>query len=209
MMNQRKLIRKIVVYAVYILLLSSLQVSYPNRLGFGGQTADITFVFVVLTGYFYGFKDGVIVGLIMGLVRDCLAPIAIIGIDGTVHVTAGIGMLVMFLAGAVASSFFTKRMHRNIPFAFVSIAFITLLYKFSGHFLAYSWTFLVPSAGSYDLGVYEIVVRSSLLQTLLNLIAGIPLLVLLRFAGPVGLAEQRNTSDDVIKSNEDTSWLQI
>ena len=104
MMNQRKLIRKIVVYAVYILLLSSLQVSYPNRLGFGGQTADITFVFVVLTGYFYGFKDGVIVGLIMGLVRDCLAPIAIIGIDGTVHVTAGIGMLVMFLAGAVASA---------------------------------------------------------------------------------------------------------
>ncbi len=208
-MIRKKLIRKIVVYAIYILLLSSLQVSYPNRIGFGGQTADITFVFVVLTGYFFGFKDGVIVGIIMGVVRDCLAPIAVVGIDGNVRVTAGIGMLVMFLAGAVGSSFFTRRMHRNIPFAFVSIAFTTLLYKVSGHILAYSWTVVAPAAGSYNLGMYEIVVKSCLLQTLLNLIAGIPLLLLLKFAGPVGLTEQRNTSDDVIKSTEDTSWLQI
>lgn len=208
-MDRRRLIRKIVVYAVYILLLSSLQVSYPNRLGFWGQTADITFVFVVLTGYFHGFKDGVIVGLIMGLVRDCLAPIAIVGFDGKVHVSAGIGMLVLFLAGAVGSSFFTKRMHRNIPFAFVSIAFTTLLYKVSGHLMAYSWTILAPSVGSYDLGFYEIVVRSCLLQTLLNLIAGIPLLLLLRFAGPVAMSEQKRSADDVIMVGEENSWLQI
>lgn len=208
-MDRRKLIRKLIVYAVYILLLSSLQVSYPSRLGFGGQTADITFVFVVLTGYFYGFKDGVIVGLIMGLVRDCLAPIAIVGFDGNVHVSAGIGMLVMFLAGAVGASFFTKRMHRNIPFAFVSIAFTTLLYKISGHFMAYAWTIIAPAAGSYDLGFYEIVVRSCLLQTLLNLLAGIPLLLLLRFAGPVAMSEQKRSSDDVIMIGEENSWLQI
>ncbi len=208
-MDRRKLIRKILVYAIYILLLSSLQVSYPGRLGFGGQTADITFVFVVLVGYFFGFKDGVIVGLITGLVRDCLAPIAVVGIDGTVRVTAGIGMLVMFLAGAVGASFFTKRMHRNVPFAFVSIAFTTLLYKISGHFMAYSWTFIAPAVGSYDLGVYEIVVRSCLLQTLLNLIAGIPILLLLRFAGPVSVSDQRKSSDDVIAIGEENSWLQI
>jgi len=208
-MDRRRLIRKIIVYAVYILLLSSLQVSYPGRLGFGGQTADVTFVFVVLTGYFFGFKDGVIVGLITGLVRDCLAPIAVVGIDGTVRVTAGIGMLVMFLAGAVGSSFFTKRMHRNVPFAFVSIAFTTLLYKISGHFMAYSWTFIAPAAGNYNLGMYEIVVRSCLLQTLLNLIAGIPVLLLLRFAGPVAMSDQRKTADDVIAVGEENSWLQI
>jgi hypothetical protein len=208
-MDRRRLIRKIIVYAVYILLLSSLQVSYPGRLGFGGQTADVTFVFVVLTGYFFGFKDGVIVGLITGLVRDCLAPIAVVGIDGTVRVTAGIGMLVMFLAGAVGSSFFTKRMHRNVPFAFVSIAFTTLLYKISGHFMAYSWTFIAPAAGNYNLGMYEIVVRSCLLQTLLNLIAGIPVLLLLRFAGPVAMSDQRKTADDVIAIGEENSWLQI
>ena len=208
-MDRRRLIRKILVYAIYILLLSSLQVSYPNRLGFGGQIADISFVFVVLTGYFYGFKDAAVVGLIMGLVRDCLAPIAIIGIDGTVHVSAGIGMLVMFLAGAVGSSFFTRRMHRNIPFAFVSVAFSTLLYKISGHLLAYSWTFIAPAAGNYDLGFHEIVVRSCLLQTLLNLIATVPILLLLRFAGPVSHNERRRSSDDVIMTVEENSWLQI
>lgn len=208
-MKQRKLIRKILVYAIYILLLSSIQVSYPNRLGFGGQTADLAFVFVVLTGYFYGFKDGVIVGLLMGIVRDSLAPIALVGVDGTVHITAGIGMLVLFLAGAVSASFFTKRMHRNIPFAFVSIAFCTLLYKFGGHFLAYCWTIIAPAAGNYNLGFYEVVVRSCLLQTLLNLIAGVPILLILRFAGPVSLSEQRVASDDVIKSAEENSWLQI
>lgn len=208
-MDRRKLIRKIVVYAVYILLLSSLQVSYPNRLGFGGQTADLAFVFVVLTGYFNGFIDGAVVGLIMGLVRDCLAPIAIVGLDGNVHITAGIGMLVLFLTGVLSSAFFTKRMHKNIPFAFVSIAFCTLVYKLGGHFLAYSWTVIFRLAGGYDLGFYEIVVRSCLLQTLLNLIAGIPLILLWRFAGPVSMSEQKRTADDVIKSNEDTSWLQI
>ena len=208
-MDRRKLIRKIIIYSVYILLLSSLQVSYPNRLGFDGQTADLAFVFVVLTGYFNGFVDGAVVGLIMGIVRDCLAPIAAIGFDGTVHVTAGIGMLVLFLTGVLSSSFFTKRMHRNIPFAFVSIAFCTLVYKAAGHFLAYSWTVLAPAAGSYELGFYEIVVRSCLLQTLLNIIAGVPLLILMRFAGPVSLSELRKSSDDVIKNNEDASWLQI
>ena len=208
-MDRRKLIRKIIVYAVYILLLSSLQVSYPHKLGFAGLTADLAFVFVVLTGYFNGFVDGAVVGFIMGIVRDCLAPIAIVGLDDTVHVTAGIGMLVLFLAGALSSSFFTKRMHRNIPFAFVSIAFCTLVYKIAGHFTAYSWTFIVPSAGSYELGFYEIAVRSCLAQTVLNLMAGVPLLLLMRFAGPVSLSEQRKTADDVIKSNEDTSWLQI
>ena len=44
-------IRKVVVYAIYILLLSSLQVSFPDAFGFMGQTADLMFVFVVLSGY--------------------------------------------------------------------------------------------------------------------------------------------------------------
>ena len=100
-------------------------------------------------------------------------------------------------------------MHRNVPFAFVSIAFTTLLYKISGHFMAYSWTFIAPAAGNYNLGMYEIVVRSCLLQTLLNLIAGIPVLLLLRFAGPVAMSDQRKTADDVIAIGEENSWLQI
>ena len=39
--NAKYRIRKIVVYAIYIFLLSSLQVSFPDSFGFLGQTADL------------------------------------------------------------------------------------------------------------------------------------------------------------------------
>ena len=42
-------VRKIIVYAVYIILLSSIQVSFPDAFSFAGQTADLVFVFVVLS----------------------------------------------------------------------------------------------------------------------------------------------------------------
>ena len=64
-------IRKIVVYAIYIILLSSLQVSFPERISFLGQTADLVFVFVVLSGYFNGFWDGAVVGFVAG--RDTVS----------------------------------------------------------------------------------------------------------------------------------------
>ena len=60
--NAKSRIRKIVVYTIYVFLLSSLQVSFPDAFGFLGQTADLMFVFVVLSGYFNGFWDGAACG---------------------------------------------------------------------------------------------------------------------------------------------------
>ena len=77
--NAKYRIRKIVVYAIYIFLLSSLQVSFPDSFGFLGQTADLMFVFVVLSGYFNGFWDGAVVGFVCGLVRDVFSPPAVVG----------------------------------------------------------------------------------------------------------------------------------
>ena len=71
--NAKSRIRKIVVYTIYVFLLSSLQVSFPDAFGFLGQTADLMFVFVVLSGYFNGFWDGAVVGFVCGLIRDVLA----------------------------------------------------------------------------------------------------------------------------------------
>ena len=107
-------IRKIVVYAVYIILLTSLQVSFPEAFTALGQTADITFVFVVLAGYFNGFWDGAIVGFICGMIRDVFSPPAVLGLDGEVRVTAFIGVFTLFSAGIIGASFFTRRMRRNI-----------------------------------------------------------------------------------------------
>ena len=111
--NTKSRARKVIVYTIYIFLLSTLQVSFPDAFSFAGQTADLMFVFVVLSGYFNGFWDGAVVGFICGLLRDVFSPPAVVGLDGEVRVTAFIGAFTLFAAGITGASFFTKRMHRN------------------------------------------------------------------------------------------------
>ena len=127
--NTRSRIRKVIVYAIYIFLLSSLQVSFPDSFSFLGQVADLMFVFVVLSGYFNGFWDGALVGFICGLVRDVFSPPAVIGLDGEVRVTAFIGAFTLFSAGIIGASFFTRRMHRNIPFSIVFVILCIFYYR--------------------------------------------------------------------------------
>ena len=49
--------RKIICYAIYILLIPAIQVTLSPVLSLRGQPADIMLVFVVLTGFLYGFTD--------------------------------------------------------------------------------------------------------------------------------------------------------
>ena len=200
-------IRKVVVYAIYIFLLSSLQVSFPDAFGFMGQTADLMFVFVVLSGYFNGFWDGAVVGFICGLVRDVFSPPAVIGLDGEVRVTAFIGAFTLFAAGITGASFFTRRMHRNIPFSIVAVLFTTLCYKVGGYVLIYGWSILAGSAA----GIYSpvtAIVYSFLPQLLLNTIAAVPLLLLIRFLGPVSFKSKTN-DDEIIDDHGGGKWLGI
>ena len=200
-------VRKIIVYAVYILLLSSIQVSFPDSFSFLGQTADIVFVFVVLSGYFNGFWDGAVVGFLCGLIRDVFSPPAVIGLDGEVRVTAFIGVFTLFAAGIIGASFFTRRMHRNIPFSIVAVMFTTFCYKTAGYFLIYGWSVL---AGSYT-SIYSPLtafVYSFLPQLLLNTIAAIPLILLIRFLGPVSFRKTQN-DDEIIDNKGDGTWLGI
>ncbi|MBO4425872.1 MAG: hypothetical protein J5776_02580 [Clostridiales bacterium] len=201
-------IRKVILYAVYILLFASLQVSFPDAISFRGQIADLMFVFVVLTGYFFGFADGTIIGLLTGIVRDCFSSPAVIGLDGKVQVTVGIGALVLFLAGAYGSSFFTKKLHRSIPFAFLSVASATLIYKVIGHIVAFVWIKVLGN-GMYSIGIKEVLIDSILPQLLLNAVATLPLLLLLRFLGPYKLGSVTDKKDDVIESYGENSWFRI
>ena len=173
--NAKSRIRKIVVYTIYVFLLSSLQVSFPDAFGFLGQTADLMFVFVVLSGYFNGFWDGAVVGFVCGLIRDVFSPPAVVGLDGEVRVTAFLGVFTLFAAGIIGASFFTRRMHRNIPFSIVAVIFTTACYKVGGYILIYGWSLLAGSAS----GIYSpltFIIYSFLPQLLLNTIAAVPLL---------------------------------
>lgn len=205
--STRSRIRKIVVYAVYIILLSSLQVSFPDKISFLGQTADLVFVFVVLSGYFNGFWDGAVVGFISGMVRDVFSPPAVVGLDGEVRVTAFVGVFTLFAAGIIGASFFTRRMHRNIPFSIVSVIFVTVCYKVVGYILIYGWS----SLAGVESSLYEPLtafVYSFLPQILLNTLAAIPLIVLLRFLGPVSFRDTRK-DDDIVEKQGESTWLGI
>ena len=201
-------IRKVIVYTLYILLFASFQVSFSDSMSFRGQIADLTFVFVVLTGYFFGFIDGAIVGLITGVVRDTLAAPTVISLDGTVQVSFGIGVLVLFLAGVAGSAFFTKRMHRNIPFAFLAVAAITLCYKVIGHLLNFFWIKMLVGE-VYNLTASQALVDSIIPQIMLNCLVSVPIILLLRFLGPGRFRDRSDQKDDVIKEYGDNSWLRI
>ncbi|MBO4578767.1 MAG: hypothetical protein J5715_01310 [Clostridiales bacterium] len=205
--DTRARIRKIIVYAIYIILLSSLQVSFPDKMSFAGQTADLMFVFVVLAGYFNGFWDGAVVGFVSGLVRDVFSPPAVIGLDGDVRVTAFIGALTLFSAGIIGSAFFTKRMHRNIPFSIVAVIFVTVCYKTAGYVLIYGWSSLAGAESSLYTPLTAFV-YSFLPQLLLNTLAAIPLIFLLRFLGPVSFKNNAK-QDEVIDKQGGGTWLGI
>lgn len=182
-METKVRIRKIIVYVVYCLLVASIQVSFPQYMSFHKQVADIMFVFVALVGYFYGFLDGAIIAVVVGLLRDYFASPSFVGIDGKSTQTIGIGILVLFLVAALSSSFFTRKVKRNYTVAFVSVLVCTILYKVIGHMVIAFWTIAV-NGNNYSLSISRMIVDSILPQVLINLIATIPLVVLLRFVGP-------------------------
>lgn len=205
--NTKVRARKVIVYTIYMLLLASLQVSFPDSISFAGQTADLMFVFVVLAGYFNGFWDGAVVGFVCGLIRDVFSPPAIVGLDGEVRVTAFIGAFTLFAAGITGASFFTKRMHRNIPFSIVAVIFTTFCYKTAGYLLIYGWS----SVAGININTYSPVIAfvyAFLPQLLLNVIAAIPLIILFRYLGPVSYAK-KSKDDEIIDNSGNGTWLGI
>ncbi|MBO4635830.1 MAG: hypothetical protein J5685_01665 [Clostridiales bacterium] len=205
-MDKIALTRKIIVYAVYVLFISSIQVSFPQYMAFRGQTGDLMFVFVVLTSYLFGFGDGAIVAVFMGLLRDFFAAPSVTGIAGEATTSVGIGVFVLFMASVLGSSFFTRRMHRNVSFAFLSVLAATLVYKVSGHLIIWIWTSLFSSR-PYTLSMSNIILDSILPQLLVNLIATVPCILILKFAGPYRKGINPALIDE--KGNEKSSWLTI
>ena len=203
-MRRPQQIRKFIVYALYLLLFSTVQVTFPGILTFYGIRADLLFVLVVLVSYMFGFYDGIVFGALAGIIRDYFSAPSITTLDGTVTTALGIGLFLMVAAAAYGSSFFTVRIERNFLLALLSVVTATLLYKIIGHILIFLWSNLVPGL-SYNMGLSQIITRSVLPQTVLNLIAAVPIYLLLRFAGPYKKGVNPVLIDE--KRKGDNSWL--
>lgn len=203
-MNKKAYFRKIVVYAVYILLIASFQVSFPGRISLWGQTADLMLVFTVLSAYYYGFLDGIVVGLCIGAVRDCFSAPSFTGTDGVPVGTVGIGMLMMFVMAAIAATLFTGKIHRRHIFAFITVLVCTVFYKLMGHILIFCVSSFFSSQ-KYNLSLADILFNSLLPQLALNALAFMPLAPLLRFLGPYsGGVNPKLIGDDMSKG--DGKW---
>lgn len=161
------------------------------------------FVTVVLCGYMFGFYDGIIFGALAGMIRDYFSAPSITGIDGTVTTALGIGLFLMVAAASFGASFFTVRIERNFLLAFLSVVFATLLYKGVGHTVIFIWFKIVGM--SYNLGLSQIILKSVLPQILLNLVAAVPIYLLLRFAGPYKGGVNPVLIDE--KRKGDNAWL--
>jgi len=203
-MKRSQKIRKYLVYALYLLLFSALQVTFTGVLSIYGIRPDLVFVLVVLCSYMFGFYDGVIFGALAGIIRDYFSAPSVTGIDGSVTTALGIGLFLMVAAAAFGSSFFTVRIERNFILAFVSVVIATLLYKGIGHFIIFMW-FKVVTGMTYNLSLNQILLKSILPQVLLNLIAAIPLFLMLKFIGPYKNGVNPVLIDE--KRRGDNTWL--
>ena len=203
-MRRSQKIRKYLVYALYLLLFSALQVTFTGVLSIYGIRPDLVFVLVVLCSYMFGFYDGVIFGALAGIIRDYFSAPSVTGIDGSVTTALGIGLFLMVAAAVFGSSFFTVRIERNFILAFVSVVIATLLYKGIGHFIIFLW-FKVVTGMTYNLSLNQILLKSILPQVLLNLIAAIPLFLMLKFIGPYKNGVNPVLIDE--KRKGDNTWL--
>lgn len=205
-MKKLPVIRKYVVYTLYILILSCFQVSFPGIISFNGQIADLMFVLCVLCAYLFGFTDGMFCAVFIGIIRDYFSGPSITGLDGKSSPALGIGLLVMVIAAGIGSSFFTTKMHRNTAFAFLAILSTTTIYKVVGYIVIRIWSAIISSS-SYTVSVGEMIVYSLAPQILLNMIASVPLYFMLKFVGPY----KKGINPKLIDEHQDggNTWLTL
>jgi len=182
-MKKKQLARKLIVYTLYIILFSSVQVSFSGFFSLGGQVADFMLIFVIVTGYFYGAKDAAVVGMITGLLRDYFAGPSFEVTEDRQSAVLGLGMLILLYAGVLSSVLFAKTFHRKFQLGFIQVMIITVSYKIIGHIATFA-TQVFTGNGSQYLTLYEIISGSIIPQMIVNLVAAFPVILLVRYFGP-------------------------
>jgi rod shape-determining protein MreD len=185
-------IRVIVVFTLDILLLGLLQTTLLSRLDILGSSPDLLLVFSILAGYMFGVRDGLIVGLSAGFMRDMLAGRAI-----------GLGMLLLMYAAILAAILFKHWFRRNILLGLIQVILLTVLYEASVMMLS----FILPMLPDVALSLRGLFVqRLAALpgHILANVACGIPLIFLLYFLGPYKRGTPKDGTEEAIVG--DSVW---
>lgn len=173
-------VRMILVYALYIIVFSLIQFRWPEGWSAWGVKPDFQLVLTVIAGYMFGLTDGIVVGLCFGLIRDCISAR-----------TLGIGMLLLFGCGAIASVLLQKRFSHNLITAFL----VTIIITFTSDTLIFLIQLAISRSADYSYwpGSFLLILAKRMLpQVLMNLLAAIPGFLLLSYAGPYARRYQWN-----------------
>ncbi len=205
-MNKQQRTRQILFYAVYIISVCCLQVTFSQVFMLFGRTADLMLVFVVLSGYLFGTLDGVVVGLLIGMLRDYFSGPVTTSLSNEPVAVLGIGMLAFMYVGLLSSLIFRRRFRRKYFLGVLQVVLLSLIYYPMGHF--FSWLSLTVSGNLTTYHSFRYIMLSSLLpQILVNVIAAVPILLLLRFAGPYPKGIRSGLVDGY--SVEDRRWQNV
>lgn len=185
-------LRAILVYAVYILLLGMLQVTLPGAISILGARPDLTLILAVLSGYMFGQRDGLVIGLFAGFFRDMLAGRAI-----------GLGMLLLMYLGLLASAAFRRFFRRNVLMGFVQVILATVVYQVLTTLMSYILPVLPDVTYSLE-NLFSHMLKMLPGALLINGAASIPLIFLLYFWGPYQRGRTRDHDDETIVG--DSLW---
>jgi rod shape-determining protein MreD len=164
------ILRKIVVYSIYIVLALLLQLNYPDELKISGMTPDFLLVLAVLVAYLFGTYDGIAVGIIAGLLKDIYAGRVL-----------GLGALLCLYCALIASVFLKNHLSSGILPAIFQVTAASVFYFAAITFLTYALY-----GQSYAFFMYlKIQMMDKILPgILLNVLSGFVIFVLFKAVSP-------------------------
>lgn len=188
----KAMLRLILVFTGYIVLLGMLQVTLPSSFALWGAKPDLLLVLAVLSGYMFGQRDGVIVGLAAGFFRDIMAGRAL-----------GLGMLLLMYSALFASFAFRRFFRRNFLMGLAQVAMVTILYQvvITGLQLIVP---MLPGVSYSFSSLFRLLISGLPSVLLVNILAGIPMIFLLNYFGPYQRGSRNDDPDDAIVG--DSLW---
>lgn len=195
MSSRQQAVRPILIYTIYVIAFSIIQVTALRDIRILGERPDLTLVLAILTGYLFGIGDGLAVGLAAGFLRDMLAGRVL-----------GLGMLLLMYAAILAQVLFSDFFRRKTWMGLLQVLFITVLYEVTLVFLSWFFPMLPDQIPPLSKLFTQLLVHLPV-QGLLNVAVAIPTLLLLRYRGPYDPRVLREDLDD--GSTGESKWRMI
>lgn len=176
--------RQILVYSIYIISLTVFQFALSGWLVPISYMPDLVLILVVVCGSFFGSDDGMIIGILAGFLRDMM-----------VGRVLGLGMLLFMFAGLTASIFLKNSIRRNPLLTIIQVAAVSLIYEIVIVILTFLFPMLPDQVYSFDT-LINLRYSDALRKILVNVVAAVPIMFLLHYAGPYRRGQQRTGMED-------------